>query len=317
MRWLTECSRASLSEALRVVAPQLSGLPIEMGELTAKADPQWWSSTATLGGQFIAKFAWSRPAAQRVAHELDVLTALTVPYRPEVVAASTDPLLFVTRRVPGSSLFDVIHSIDRDHAGRQLAEFLAALHHPATRARVEAAVGQLPDAQSGPQHPASTSILRDRLDPWVRPDQRDTLRAWYDWADAALAPPRSSVLVHADLHGDNQVWTGDRLRLVVDFETVSAAEPEYDFRAFPTTELLTATMRHYRQITDHEPAVDRILAWHIRSALGDALWRSEAGIPLPDRRTPAAWVDDLSTRFRELGVSPHNGGPTGRGRRQP
>jgi aminoglycoside phosphotransferase (APT) family kinase protein len=231
-----------------------------------------------------------------------------------VVAASTDPLLFLTRRVPGSSLFDVIHSIDRDRAGRQLATFLAALHHPATRARVEAATGRLPDAQSGPQHPASTEVLRDRFGRWVRPDQRDTLRSWYDWADATLAPPRPSVLVHADLHGDNQVWTGDRLRLVVDFETVSAGEPEYDLRAFPATgpgvELLTAMVRHYQRITGRRLAVDRVLAWHLRSALGDALWRSEAGIPLPDHRTPAAWVDDLAARFQELGISPHYGAPT-------
>jgi hypothetical protein len=92
---------------------------------------------------------------------------------------------------------------------------------------------------------------------------------WYEWADTTLALPRPSVLVHADLHGDNQVWTHDKLRLVVDFETASAAEPEY-----------------------------------LRTALGDALWRSEAGIPLSDHRTPAAWIDDLSTRFQELGIDP-------------
>jgi hypothetical protein len=37
----------------------------------------------------------------------------------------------------------------------------------------------------------------------------------------------------ADLHGDDQVWDGDQLRLVVDFETVAAAEPERELRAFP------------------------------------------------------------------------------------
>jgi thiamine kinase-like enzyme len=114
--------------------------------------------------------------------------------------------------------------------------------------------------------------------------------------------------VHADLHGDNQVWTGDRLRLVVDFETVSAAEPEYDLRALPATgpgvELFTATARHYEHRTGRRLAVDRVMAWHLRTALGDALWRSEAGIPLPDHRTPAAWSDDLATRFRELGIDP-------------
>lgn len=100
----------------------------------------------------------------------------------------------------------------------------------------------------------------------------------------------------------------DELRLVVDFETVAAAEPEYDLRAFPGTgpgvELLTATMRHYQEITGRGLAVERVMAWHLRTALGDALWRSEAGIPLPDHRAPAAWVDDLSERFIELGIDP-------------
>lgn len=32
----------------------------------------------------------------------------------------------------------------------------------------------------------------------------------------------------------------------------------------------------------------------------DALWRAEAGIALPDKRTPAQWVDDLTTRFTAL-----------------
>jgi len=59
------------------------------------------------------KFAWSRPAALRLAHEIGVLTALAreppVPFLPEVEASSTDP---------------------PDRAGQQLACFLAALHHP-------------------------------------------------------------------------------------------------------------------------------------------------------------------------------------------
>ena len=45
-------------------------------------------------------------------------------------------------------------------------------------------------------------------------------------------------------------------------------------------------------------------AWHLRTALGDALWRSEAGVHLPDHRTPTEWVDDLAARFRALGINP-------------
>jgi hypothetical protein len=47
------------------------------------------------------------------------------------------------------------------------------------------------------------------------------------------ATPGPAVLVHGDLHGDNQVWDHGKLRLVVDLETAGAAEPEYDLRHFP------------------------------------------------------------------------------------
>ena len=107
MKWLAECSIAAFREALQAVAPELSGCPVTVPvpDPAAKADPLWWSSSAALGDLFVGKFAWSRPAALRLANEIGVLTALaaapTVPYLPEVVATSTDPLLLVTRRVPG------------------------------------------------------------------------------------------------------------------------------------------------------------------------------------------------------------------------
>lgn len=312
MRWFSDGSPASVVEALRAVAPELSGSSIVVPELgqplnRAQADPLWHSSTAVVDDRFVAKFAWSRPAALRVAHEIGILTTLAhepqVPFVPEVVASSTDPLLLVTRRVPGAPLFEVVDAIDRDRAGRQLAWFLAALHRKTTRDRVETALGEL----TCPLFPATTRELRDRFGQWARPDQGPTIERWCDWADAVLARPRPTVLVHGDLHGDNQVWDHDELRLVVDFETVGAAEPEYDLRAFPGTgpgvELLSATMRHYQQITGRPLSVECVMAWHLRTALGDALWRSEAGIPLPDHRTPTAWVDDLSWRFSALGIN--------------
>ena len=204
MKWLAECSAEALGAALRVVMPELSGCSITIPELTTKQDPPWHSSSAAVGEQFIAKFAWSRPAALRLAREIGVLTALAaepkVPFLPEVVASSMDPLLLVTRRVPGTSLFEVVGSIDRDRAGRQLACFLAALHQPAVLKRAEAAAGRF----TGP-------------------------------------------------------------------------------------ELLSAA---------------RVMAWHLRNALGDALWRTEAGIALADHRTPPEWADDVAARFSALGIDP-------------
>jgi len=313
MRWLAECSAEALGEALRMVAPELNGyqVAVRAPDPAAQADPLWWSSSTVVGERFVVKFAWSHPAALRLAHEIGVLAALArepaVPFLPEVVASSTDPVLLITRLVPGSSLFEVIGSIDRDRAGQQLARFLAALHHPAARKRAEAVVGKLTGAQLPP---ATTGALRERFGTWIRPDQRRILLRWCDWADAVLASPGPAGLVHGDLHGDNQVWDNDKLRLVVDLESAGAAEPEYDLRTFPGpamgpgVELLTAVMPHYQQITGRRLSVERVMAWHLRTALGDALWRSEAGIPLADHRTPPEWVDDLATRFSMLGIDP-------------
>ena len=78
----------------------------------------------------------------------------------------------------------------------------------------------------------------------------------------------------------------------------------------PGVELLTATMRHYQQITGRQLSRERVMAWHLRNALGDALWHSEAGIPLPGHRTPPRWVDDLAARFTALGIDPEAPPPT-------
>jgi aminoglycoside phosphotransferase (APT) family kinase protein len=311
MTWLAECSAAALRAALRVVAPELSGYPLTVPGPAGKQDPQWQAGSVPVGDEFFVKFAWSGPAAVQLAHEIGVLAALArepaVPFLPEVVASSTDPLLLITRRVPGASLFEAIDSIDPDRAARQLVQFMAALHHPATRQRAEAAAGPLTGARLPP---ASTATLRDRFGTWVRPDQHRAVIRWCDWADAVLATPGPAVLVHGDLHGDNQVWAHGELRLVLDFATAGIAEPEYELRSFPGPglgpgpDLLTAVMRHYQQATGRRLSADRIMAWNLRQALGDALWHSEAGIPLNDHRTPAQWVDDQAARFSQLGIDP-------------
>src|SRR6201996_9230930 len=150
-----------------MVAPQLSGLPVGIRGQAGPDDPVWRSMNAPLGQDFFVRFAWSRRAARFVQHEIDVLAALAaapaVPYLPEVVASSTDPLILVTRRVPGSSLFDVAASIDPDDAGQQLARFLAALHGEAVSQRAEAATGAVPA-----WYPlVTTAALRERLGRWV------------------------------------------------------------------------------------------------------------------------------------------------------
>ena len=191
MQWLAECSVAALREALGAVAPELSGYPVAVPGPAGKQDPLWHSGCVPVGDRVFVKFAWSRPAALRLAREIGVLAALArepkVPFLPEVLISSADPLLMITRRVPGTSLFEVAGSIDPDHAGRQLVRFLAALHHPAARQRAEAAVGTL----AGPHlPPATTRTLRQRLGTWIGPDQRRTVIGWCGWADVVLGSPR-------------------------------------------------------------------------------------------------------------------------------
>ena len=304
MNWLPEPTPAAVAAALRVAAPGLSGLPVTLPDLTGGDDPVWRSANAPLGADYFVRFAWSEQAARFVRREIGVLDALArapaVPYLPEVVASGTSPLILVTRRVPGSSLFAVAGSISLDHAGRQLARFLAGLHRDTTRQRAEAVTG--PVAAWYPL--VTTDELRSRLGRWVTPAQQRLVVGWCDWADQTLAEPRPSVLVHADLHGDNMVWESGQLRAVLDFTNVGTGEPEFDLRTFPgpglgpDLELLTAIMRHYQALAGRELSLDRVMAWHVRQALGDVLWRSEAGLPLPDHRTPPDWVTDLEARFR-------------------
>jgi hypothetical protein len=97
---------------------------------------------------------------------------------------------------------------------------------------------------------------------------------------------------------------------VLDFEVAGLADPEYDLRGFPGPalgpglELLLAMVRHYERYAGRPVRMDRVMAWHVRTALGDALWHTEARIPLPDHRTPPEWVDDVARRFAELGIGP-------------
>ena len=51
------------------------------------------------------------------------------------------------------------------------------------------------------------------------------------------------------------------------------------------------------------------MAWHLRHALGDVLWRSEAGLPLADHRTPSQWVEDLAARFSAVSIDPEAPAP--------
>ena len=194
--------------------------------------------------------------------------------------------------------------------GRELARFLSSLHQPETLACVAAAAG--PALAPHPPPQATTDELRARLAPMLRPDQRGIVSRWCAWADDVLACRGDPVFVHGDLHGYNQVWDQQqlRLRLVADFETSGAAEAEYDFRYIPALGpgviLLISAAKHYSQRTGSPLNLGHVMAWHLRSYLGEALWRSEAGLPLllplPGGGTPSDYVDQLSERFDMLQI---------------
>jgi len=48
VKWLAECSAEALGEALRVVAPELSGYPVTVPGPAGKQDPQWHSGSVPL-----------------------------------------------------------------------------------------------------------------------------------------------------------------------------------------------------------------------------------------------------------------------------
>jgi hypothetical protein len=87
-------------------------------------------------------------------------------------------------------------------------------------------------------------------------------------------------------------------------------EPEYDFRVIPSfgpgIDLLTSTIDEYVALTGRRLSLERIMALHLRTSLGDALWRSEAGLPLllprPGGGTPDDYVEELAARFALLGI---------------
>lgn len=59
-------------------------------------------------------------------------------------------------------------------------------------------------------------------------------------------------------------------------------------------------MAAYERLSGIALSIDRIMAWHALTALGDALWRTEAGVALPDGGTATTYVDRLSSELAAL-----------------
>lgn len=311
LTWLKDGTETSVRSALAVVAPELAGLPIRINASHPASNPLWWSSTAVVDGRFVVKFAWSEVRATRLCREGVVLQRLaaSVPALPlpEVLAVGRAPALVVTRLVQGMPLgWAWGHSLlgeETTIVAGELGRFLAVLH----RVDVDDVIGDLPVVEPTPQ--ADTTTVRDRFPLLVDGRRASSVQRWRDWVDGVLGPVRSvhtPVLVHGDLHGHNQIWDrgSSTLLAVVDFEESGGGDPHYDLRYLPSNaddlELTLAVMEAYERAGGQSLSIDRVMAWHVRTALGDALWRTEAGISLPGGGTAATYVDELSMRLASL-----------------
>lgn len=312
LTWLPDASEETRRAALAAAAPALSRLPLRVNPFVANSDPQWWAASAVAGSSHVVKFAWSEVAAVRLDREARLLAGLRGDARPlrlpEIVVRSRDPVLLATLIVPGSPLrYEDMGSLDGELTRRvagELGGYLARLHAPTTRSTADA----LGITFVTPEPQADTDALRTRLTARLSPRQAALVRRWCDWTDAVLERDHSSaVLVHGHLHGYNQVWCTHtwKLRAVVDYEVCAVYDPHYDFRYLPgqspTLDLLHAVIADYERRTQTRVRLDRVMAWNVRTTLGDALWRTEAGVELPGGGTAAGWVEALDMRMRQLG----------------
>jgi aminoglycoside phosphotransferase (APT) family kinase protein len=310
--WLADPGEGGLRRALIRVAPDVAGLPLRINPRHPQSNPLYWSASAWIDDRFVVKYAWSEVRAQRLRREGTLLKRLragpTPLPVPEVVAACDEPALFVMKAVQGTPLsWELASQLAEGElatVSEDLARFLTRLHGLPVGDVLHDLSTVVPTAQ------ADTGRLR-RGFPSLVDDRRSTaVLEWCDWVDDVLdrTPAPRDVLVHGDLHGYNQVWDSSTLALqvVVDFEETGAADPHFDFRYLPgnadSLDLVLAVVDSYTRASGTQLRLDRIMAWHTLTLLGDALWRSEAGVALPGGGDAPSWVDDLERRLEALGM---------------
>lgn len=311
--WLADGSeaevRAAFSDAIpEVVIEDLVVLPRHVA-----SNPLWWASSAFVNNELVAKFAWSEIRALRLHREGVVLRRLDqhapTLRLPELVALHEDPVLLVTRKLEGEPLSwgasSNLEGQRLDAVASHLAEFLTTLH----RVPVEDACAGLADVT--PTVQADTARLRARYG-WLVDDERARLvEVWCDWIDEVLATSPTDVVVHGDLHGHNQLWDYEHGELVavLDLEECGPGDRHFDFRYLPgnsaTTALVLAVADQYRSLSGVTLELERIMAWHTLTVLGDALWRTEAGVGvgLPGGGNARSYVDDVQHRLTTLDIS--------------
>ena len=303
---------ALLRQRLAVVRPDLAHLPIALALHAEQSNPAWQRCGAYLGDDYVAKFAWTDAAAQRLRTEISIRRTLAghdtgIPV-PELVAASDDPALLITRFVPGSPVTGAAIAQftpgEKGQLARSLAGTLHALHAPGVLALVNA--GRVPLDAPTPQ--ADTADLRQRFTCLVDDARAVLVERWADWIDATLSEPVADpTFLHGDFHGHNLVLDEHHeVRALLDFEEPAIGDRHYDFRYLPaqeaTLELFGQVVVEYERRAAVRVDVRRVMAWHVCTVLGDALWRTEAGVALPEHGTPRRWVEELRERFERLDI---------------
>jgi aminoglycoside phosphotransferase (APT) family kinase protein len=303
--WIDGLSASAVSDAVRAVFPDLAGAPVELHVELEQIDPIWHRGTAWLGQTHVVKFAWSAEAALDLARERVAMLALGgtrfARWMPTVEATSERLLLIVTRRVEGEPCWGEILR-DPNIAG-DVATALTDLHDP----RVLSAIRNEGIEPPAPTPQANTDVIRSHLDRYLSPSHLSLVRRWCDWTDRVQATSTGKrVILHGDLHGYNLLVRDGRLRCVLDYDAISVGDHHYDLRYLPGLgsgiEFLVAVVHEYERRTGRAVEPAPLLAWHIRTVLGDALWRSEAGVPLPDGGTVHEWVEALELRIARLAV---------------
>jgi aminoglycoside phosphotransferase (APT) family kinase protein len=301
--WIDEPSALAVRVAVRGVLPDLAGGHVELNTGFEQSSPFWHCGTAWVGHTHVVKFAWSAEAALELARERIAMLALRgtrfARWMPTVEATNERPLLIVTRRVEGVPCWGDI--LNDSNVARDVAAALADLHDPRVRSLIRSE-GIEPPA---PAPQANTDAIRSRLNRFLNPADLQLVNHWCDWTDRVQSGPTGQrVILHGDLHGYNLLVRDGRLRCVLDYDAISIGDHHYDLRYLPglgpSIGFLVAVVDEYERLTGRAVEPAPLLAWHIRTVLGDALWRSEAGVPLPDGGTVRDWIEALQLRIVRL-----------------
>lgn len=311
-RWLDAPTEDAVRAAVSVVLPDAAALVVSFTK-TVAAGNEWRRATARLGDEYVVKFAWTQEACALLEREIAIHTELEraapdVP-QPALVATSQLPLLLIRRFVPGrpgpwGNEATSMSEGARKVMAAQMARVLANLHRHDLVPTAQRLGLVDPEAQS------DTEGLLEEFLPLITPEHADRVRATCAWVDEVLREPTERVLLHGDLHSFNIVFDQDwsDVLAVLDFESASLGDPAFDFRYLPAQQpklqVLCDVLEVYEQRARRSVPLERVLAWHALTALGDAMWRTQAGVEIPGGGDADHAVDALDGLFALAGVRP-------------